>query len=83
MKTKDQREKEIKELLRQFTECNSRSFDCIDPDLQTDKFEQESPLDFKTIATNQDNSIEFLLKIRAKISIRIKLSEMMLKRLLS
>ena len=83
MKINDQRDKEIKDLLMRFTECNGKTFDCMDPDLKIDKFEQESTLDFKPMAVSQDNSIEFLLKMRAKISFRIKLAEMMLKRLLS
>ena len=82
MKGNDQRENDIKSILMQFTECNGKTFDCIDPDLQIDKFEQESSLDFKPLAAYEDKNIMFLLKIRAKINFRIKLAEMMLKRLM-
>ena len=82
MKGNDQRENDIKSILMSFTECNGKTFDCIDPDLQIDKFEQESSLDFNPLAAYEDKNIMFLLKIRAKINFRIKLAEMMLKRLM-
>ena len=75
------REKAIKDLLMQFSQCNGRTFDCPDSSMQVDKFEKESPLDLKQISNNQDISIRFWLRIRAKISFRIKIAEAMLKRL--
>lgn len=83
MKGNDQHENDIRSILIQFTECNGKTFDCIDPNLQNDKFEQESSLDFKPMAACNDNNIKFLLKMRAKINFRIKIAEMMLKRLIS
>jgi hypothetical protein len=75
------REKAIKNLMMQFSQCNGRTFDCPDSSMQVDKFEQESPLDLKQVSKNQDISVKFLLRIRARINFRMKIAEAMLKRL--
>ena len=76
-----QREKAIKDLLLQFSQCGSSTFDCQDPFAQVDKFEQGSNLDFKPVSAEQTIHIKFLLKLRAKINLEIKTAEAMLKRL--
>ena len=76
-----QREKAIKDLLLQFSQCGSSTFDCQDPSAQVDKFEQGSNLDFKPASAEQTIHIKFLLKLRAKINLKIKIAEAMLKRL--
>ena len=76
-----QREQAIKEVLIQYSRCNGKTFDCQDPNLQTDRFEQKSHIDFKPDTINKENNIQFLLKIRAKVNFRIKIAEEMIKRL--
>lgn len=75
------REKAIKDLLMQFSQCNGRTFNCPDSSMQVDRFEQESSLDLKQLSGNQDVNIGFWLRVRAKINFRIKIAEAMLKRL--
>lgn len=81
MRNNKQRENEIKELLEQFSQCGGKTFDCPDPSVQIDKFEQESPLDFKSFAVNHKMHIKFLLNIRAKINFRIKIVEALLDKI--
>ena len=76
-----QREKAIKDLLLQFSQCGGSTFDCQDPSAQFDKFEQRSKLDFKPVPAEQTIHIKSFLKLRAKINLKIKIAESMLKRL--
>ena len=75
------REKAIKEIQEKYSQCNGKTFDCRDQDLQSDNFEQKSKLDFKPSSEKKDTNIRFLLNIRAKINIRIRIGQGILKRL--
>lgn len=75
------REKTIKDIQEKYSQCNGKTFDCDDGDLQSDKFEEISSLDYKPSSGSKDINIRFLLRLRAKINIRLRIGEGILRRL--
>ena len=83
MTSKDNREEAINALLKEFSECNGKSFSCRDTELQVDEFETISDTDLRPISNERERAenTSHLLKLRSKVNIRIKLAKAMLKRL--
>ena len=83
MTSKDNREEAINALLKEFSQCNGKSFSCRDTELQVDEFETISDTDFRPISNERERAenTSYLLKLRSKINMRIKLAKAMLKRL--
>lgn len=75
------RAKAFKDLLKQFTLCESIVFDCKDPSLQSGSFEQKCLLDMEPAHREQLDKIDSLLKARARINLRLKIAENMLEKL--
>ena len=83
MASTDNREEAINALLKEFSQCNGKTFSCRDNELQVDKFETISDTDYRPISNERERAenTSHLLKLRSKINIRIKLAKAMLKRL--
>jgi len=77
------RAKAIKELLNRFTLCEDIVFDCQDESLQRGRFEEICPLDIKPAADKYSRraKINSLLRIRAKLNLRIKIASRMRQKL--
>ena len=77
------REEAINALLKEFSQCNGKTFSCRDTELQVDKFETINDTDYRPISNERERAenTSHLLKLRSKIDIRIKLAKAMLKRL--
>lgn len=81
----DIRAKAIKDLLHDFTLCESVIFDCRDASLQPGHFVEICPLDIKPVinSNDQQEQINEFLRARAKINLRLKIAESMLRKLKS
>jgi len=79
------RAKAIKKLLNKFTLCEDIIFDCQDASLQPGRFEELCTLDIKPATDNSSRraKIDSLLRIRAKLNLRIKIAQRMREKLKS
>jgi hypothetical protein len=77
------RAKAIRELLNKFTLCEDIIFDCQDASLRPGRFEEVCPLDIKpnTDKSSQRARIDSLLRVRAKLNLRIKIAKRMRQKL--
>jgi hypothetical protein len=73
----------IKELLNKFTLCEDVIFDCRDASLRPGHFEEVCILDIKPATDNigQQRKIDSLLRVRAKLNLRIKIAKRMRQKL--
>lgn len=73
--------REQAELLKQTFLNRTDLFDCSDPALRAGRFELNSSLDMKPKQENRQLTINSLLKIRAKINLRLNIASTMRERL--
>ena len=82
MASTDNREEAINAVLKEFSQCNGKTFSYGDTELQVDKFEIINDTDYRPISNERERAENIShLQTRSKINIRIKLAKAMLKRL--
>ena len=75
------RNQDIQDLLESYSDCQGKTFSCQDSSLHIDKFEQDSTADYQPRMDENIETVGILLKLRARIDIRIKIARMIIRRL--